>query len=382
MLSGRTMPKRRITRGEISFISLCKRGANRMPVIYKEDGAFDCEMLLKAADDFMERGELLAVVYAPEFRDTQGDIADATVIKDMMYGAAKRGESIDIRHDGKALSKDQIYVAERFIVQKGDERFKDFKDYAGNPVDVTGAWATVLKIEDQTLRDNFKKGDWNGVSMGGRADFALEKDESLADRVVAGLARKFGLTNEEDDEMKPEEFKTLMAENNTVLAEAIGKSVGDAIAKGGKPDGDTGKDGDKDEDKNKPPVFKGDPSKAEDVQKHQDALAKWELAKDVDWSSAESVKTYHEKLDALKKEADGKADEGKSDEVKKLEADLADAQKKLDKELGKSNQTGGEAGEKGSGDIPIPEGMTKEDVDLFTLGQKLGKSQNESTGHK
>ena len=360
-----------------------------MPVIYKEDGAFDCEMLLKAADDFMERGELLAVVYAPEFRDTQGDIASATVIKDMMYDAAKRGENIDIRHDGKPLTKDQAFVAERFIVQKDDDRFKDFKDYNQKPVDVTGAWATVLKIEEQALRQKYKDGDWNGVSMGGRADFALEKDDSLSDKIVRAFVDKLGLTNDEDDDMNAEEYKKLMAENNTVLADAIGKSVGETIAKIGKPEGDDKGDKGKDanEDKSKAPTFKGDPSKAEDVQKHQDALAAWELQKDVDWSSTESVKAYNEKLAAMKKAADEKADENKPEAVKKLEDELAEAQKKLDAELGKSMQSA-PGGAPGSGEKPpehaivVGEGITKEDASLFALGSKMGKAENDTTGHK
>ena len=189
---------RRIKRGKIEFISLCKRGANRMPVIYKADGAFDIEMLLKAADDFAERGEVLGVVYAPENRDTQGDIASAAVIKDLMYDAAQRGEMIDIMHDGKALTNEQIFVAERFIVQKGDERFSDFKDYEGKVVDVTGAWATVLKVDDADLRKQFKKGDWNGLSMGGIADLALEKNDSLADRVVSALVDKLAINTDKD----------------------------------------------------------------------------------------------------------------------------------------------------------------------------------------
>lgn len=383
------MRNHRIKEGQINFISLCKRGANRMPVIYKADGAFDVEMLMKAADDFAERGEVLGVVYAPEFRDTQGGIASATVIKDMMYDAAQRGESIDIMHDGKALTKDQIFVAERFIVQKGDERFSDFKDYDGKTVDVTGAWATVLKIKDQTLRDQFKKGDWNGLSMGGVADLELEKSASLADKVVEAFAKKLGLSDNEDNDMDAAEYQKLMTENNKVLADAIGKSVGEAIAQGGEPEGDDkDKSGKPDaDDKTKAPVFKGDPAKAEDVQKHATALAAFNLQKDVKWDDPESVTAYQQKLTDLKKKADEDADENKSEEVKKLETDLADAKKALDAELGKSNQGGGTGGD-GDTDAdkdkaPVfSEGLTKEDGRLLALGQKIGKAQNEATQNR
>lgn len=383
------MPKRRITGAKINFLSLCKRGANRMPVIYKEDGAFDYEMLLKAADDFMEKGELLAVVYAPEFRDSQGDIASATVIKDMMYSAAQAGEDIDIMHDGKALAKEAAYVAERFIVQKDDPRFKDFKDYEGKPVDVTDAWATVLKIEDQKLRDHYKAGDWNGVSMGGRATVVAEKDESQADKVIAALARKLNLTSEEDDDMNADEYKTLMAANNEELVKGIGAAVGEVVAKALKPDGDGGTPpaGDDDKDKLKAPVFKGDPTKIEDIEKHQAALASYELQKEIDWTDPESVKKYHEKLAELAKAADDKGEEDDSPEVKKLKAEKKAADDRLKEALGKSQQPAGgtppadEDSKKTHATIS-GEGFGQEDADLFKMGSDMAKAANDQSGYK
>ena len=383
------MTKRRIIRGEIEFITLCKRGANRLPVIYKEDGHFDYDMLVKTSDNFMEKGELLAVVYAPELRDMQGDIASAAVIKDMMYSAAKRGESVDIRHDGKALSKDQVYVAERFIVQKGDERFTDFKDYDGNNVDVTGAWATVLKIEDQKLRDHYKAGDWNGVSMGGRADLELEKDDdTLVERVVNTFAKALGITNKEDDDMNADEYKKLMEANNGVLAEAIGKSVGEAIAKGSDVDpDDKGKGGD---DKTpKAPVFKGDASKPGDVAKHADALVTYELQKDVDWTDPKSISEYQEKVAEIAKAKAEAGDEGKSEDVKKLEAGIAKLEDEKKKLLGKSQQAAGApaSGEQKKSDeehqsTVMGMEMSKEDLDLFAVGQTMGAAVNKETGIK
>lgn len=382
------MPNRRILRGEIKFISLCKRGANRLPVIYKEDGAFDCEMLMKAADDFMEKGELLAVVYAPEFRDSQGDIASATVVKDMMYAAAKNGESIDIRHDGKALDKNQVYVAERFLVQKGDARFADFKDYEGKTVDVTGAWATVLKIEDQKLRDHYKAGDWNGVSMGGTADLATEKtDDSIVQKVVDAFAKSLGL-NEEDDDMKPEELAAALEKNNEALVSGIGDAVAKAIK--GEPaskSGDKDDKDDKDDKEAKAPVFKGDYSKPEDVAKHQEALASWNLRKDIDWEDAESVQKYQDELKKLADAKKAEGDDGDSEEVKKLKLEKKEAEDRLNVAMGKSQQgtiDGPAPGAKPDDNKAMVTGMdmSKEDMDLFTLGRTMGKAVNETSGIK
>jgi hypothetical protein len=162
---------RRIKKAKINFLSLCPRGANQLPTILKDDGTFTLQTLVKASEDFDVKGELLNVVYAPELRDSQGDIASAEVIKEAMYDSSKSGMNIDIRHNNVAVPKDKAFIAESFIVQKGDARFADFKDYTGKAVDVTGAWATVVKIEDAELKRLYKTGEWNGVSMGGSGVF-------------------------------------------------------------------------------------------------------------------------------------------------------------------------------------------------------------------
>lgn len=175
------MSKRTITKAEVKFVSLVKRGANRLPVMYKaEDGGMDLEVLA-VKNDGADKGEILAVVYAKGLRDSQGDIVlKEDVIDGMMETFAKNGMALDIHHDEKKLTSDKAFVKETFKVQKGDARFAGMKDYAGNEVDVTGAWAVSIKIEDPELRAAYAKGELNGVSFGGRAKVEVEKSDDEA----------------------------------------------------------------------------------------------------------------------------------------------------------------------------------------------------------
>lgn len=351
---------RRIKRARIKFISLCPKGANKLPTIFKADGAFELQLLSKGLD---EQGELTALVYAPEFRDSQGDIASAAVIKDMLYTSAKDGIEIDIRHDGKAIAKDKVYVAEQFLVQKGDPRFEGLKDYEGNVVDPTGAWGVVLKIDDPELRKLYREGEWAGVSMGGVAAFE-KSDEDMADRIVAALSKK----------LNPQE--ELMAISKDDL-EAIGKVAAEAAVAAVvalKKTDPTPAPAPKDEPKSKAPeapVFKGDPTNVEDVKKHQTALHKHDLMTGVDWFDPASVAKLQEELADLKKDSDGDG----SDELKKAKADLAKSQAKLDKIEGTSRQStndGDGSDDHGSG----LEGVSKEDEACGQLGLKMAKWAN------
>src|SRR5690606_3383333 len=210
---------RRIKKARITHISLVPRGANRMPVLYKQDGSIQFDLLTKVGSDFDEEGELLAVVYVPELRDSQGDIASAKVVKEMMHSFAKEGKGIDIRHDGKPVGKDRAFVAEQFLVQKGDSRFAGFKDYDGNEVDVTGAWAVIIKIEDEELRRLYREGQWNGVSMGGVGEVEEEKEGILKEILKAlGLANN---RNNGDQDMTAEELAKALEKNNESLTKAL-----------------------------------------------------------------------------------------------------------------------------------------------------------------
>ncbi len=299
--------KRRIKAAKITHISLVPKGANRMPVIFKaDDQSVDLEMLCKAD---MERGELTAIVYAPENRDTQGDIASATVIKDMMYEAARDGVQIDMRHDGKALKKNQAFVAESFLVQKDDPRFDGIKTYDGESVDPVGSWGVVIKVDDPDLRQKFRDGEWNGVSMGGTAEVETEKAGDMTEQVVTAMAKALGIapSGAEDDDMTKDELTAALKEGNKSLGAEIISALKELLPKPVEKT-DVEKKADADAaavvaaeakakaNAPKPPIFKGDMTDPEAIVAHQRKLAVFSLRKDVDWTDGESVAEYQVKL--------------------------------------------------------------------------------------
>ena len=277
-----------------------------MPTLYKEDGSFEIETLVKTD---AERGEITSIVYAPEFRDSQGDIASAQVIKDMAHEFLKNGGKIDIRHDGKDVGRDRASVVESFIVQKDDPRFADVTDYSGNPVDVTGAWATVIKLEDPALRALYTEQGWQGVSMAGSAEVEIEREDprSVADQLSAHYQQEADMALNDTDLEK--------------IAGMISGAISEALKKE-EPAAETTPE----PAANPAPKFEGDPLSKEDVEAHREALRKHALQEKL------SKATTAAEVDEILKEISGEAvpaetpEAGDSDEVSRLKKELAKAQ--------------------------------------------------------
>lgn len=361
------MARRRIKAAKITHISLVPRGANRMPVIFKaDDQTLDVELLIKTGDDFLEKGELTALVYAPEQRDTQGDIASAEVIKTMMYDAARDGVSIDVRHDGVALNKTQAYVAESFLVQKGDPRFEGIKTYDGTVVDPMGSWGVVLKIDDPVLRQKYRDGEWTGVSMGGTAEVVSEKSDGMAEQVIAALTQALGISpNTEDIDMTKDELTAVLKESNEALAKSIVTGVKELVATKKEEE----KPAKKEDHINDPPpkkkkapvapIFKGDMTDSDALVAHQRKLALFTLRKDVDWADGESVAEYAENLIAFKEEFGDLTEEDKGTVTGKPKKP-------------KTNQTASAK----EGEDGFFEGVSKEDLDLAKVGHEMADWSN------
>ncbi len=279
---------RRFRKAKISFISLCPKGKNQMPVVFKADGAFDWSLLTKASEKFQEDGTILGVVFAPEVRDSEGDIADPAVIKEMCHSFAQAGLQVDIRHDNKAVPREDAYVAENFIIQKGDPRFADFKDNSGNVVDVTGGWGVLIQINKEELRAQYREGKWEGISMAGNALFEVEKSddgETFFKRLMAGLSGLVAKSNNDGDfDMKPEELKKMLDDQTAALSAAIVKAL--------KPDAPEIKPEDKKVEKEvdpDEPVFTGSKSKLADVKAHAIKLQHYRLQKAIDFDAQPAV---------------------------------------------------------------------------------------------
>lgn len=270
------MPKARIIKAKVNFISLCARGANRLPVMYKSDEGFAYFDPLTKAN--MDQGEITAVVYAPNMVDSQGEYADAEVIRDMAHEFGKTGEGVDIKHNNVALSKEVAFVAENFIIQKGDPRFADMRDYQGNPVDVTGGWGVVIKIEDQGLRQAYREGKWNGVSMGG---FALREAEK---------------SSQGDFDMDFKDLQKALDASSEKTAAAVVSGLTEALKTAGLIKPDLAKD-----DKKAPaaPTFKGDYSDKIAVRKHLKACRIHKLTVDNDPATPEGFEAIAKGMEEI-----------------------------------------------------------------------------------
>lgn len=300
------MARRRIKKATVSFISLVPRGANGLGVLLKDDGTFELSLLTKQSSTFDQSGEILAVVYSPERRDRHGDIASADVIREAAHDFLRKGGSIDIRHDGKPVGTDRAFVAESFTIAKGDERFIGWKDYEGQPVDVTGGWGAVIKVLDPELKKAYSSGQWNGVSMGGTGLYEIEKDAS-DDRIaetVAAVLKSLGFTPKTDhipmDATQLAALQKSITEGNASLAETLKASFGElakSIVEAIKPKAPDTKADEKPVKKEEvAPMFKGDPTSPEDLKAHTRRVALWQLRKECDLSTVEGCTAYAERL--------------------------------------------------------------------------------------
>ena len=313
---------RRIKKANIRFISLCQKGANKLGVLYKSDGSIEFSTLFKASDTFDEHGELTAVVYAPEHRDSQGDIASADVIKEAAYDFISNGANIDINHNGKPLKREQARVAESFIIQKNDERFVGWKDTDGNDVDLTGGWGTVIKIDDPELRKLYRSGGWQGVSMGGTAVVEAEKSDAI-ERLAHLLSNYQAPNPTQEPDMKPEEIAKAMEPVTSQLT-TLTKGVTDLVAlltpKQPTAEELAKKAADEAAAKAKPaeeqaPIYKGKQGDLRALELHARSVELFELKKAVDWKDPASIREYRETVSEKQAEwkeldeADGITDE-------------------------------------------------------------------------
>lgn len=349
---------RRIKKAKIDFISLVPKGANKMQAIYKDDGSIVIDTLTKIDN---EQGELIAVVYAAEHEDSQGHIASAEVIKKMAHEYQRDSRQIDLRHNGKALNERQAYVAESFLVRKGDETFRGWKDTDGKPVDLTGAWATVIKLEDPELRRLAREEKWS-VSLAGTG--ALEKeleDESLnasLDRFAEIFLGRLGKATKTEDKMDPKDISEITkgvvealkpaTEALTQLAKALTPKL---------PANDTG--GTPALPEIKEPVFRGNWADEKAVRKHERELQVHELRLSHDTKTADGFRSFREQYTELQKS-------WKEEDVQ-LAKEAAEARK--------SNQDGaGGKNKDEDADSPAPATKTnfkKEEADAYEDGRSL-----------
>lgn len=292
-------PKRRIKAAKISLISLVPSGANRVTSIFKSR---DDVVEMAAVAKIDAQGYLTTLVYLPDCVDAHGDVAKADDIRQWAHDFIPNmeGNGIDVLHDGQPVGNERAHICETFIVQKGDPRFEGIQDDAGNPVDPTGAWGVIVKIDDPDLRSRYATGEWVGVSMFGSA-------------IVEPLINK---STTKENEMDKEQMAELLKSFGTDLS----KNIVDGLSKALKPE-PSKEEPAKDEPVQKAVEFVGDPNDPADVEQHLEKV----LFSSLDMSKPADIQKWQAHL--AKKAAKAEGDDPNAAQIQKLEKELAKLKK-------------------------------------------------------
>ena len=139
-------------------ITLCKTGKNGLQFVAKaKDGAPRFEVPILKTDPLKKI--VVGVVYEPDQTDTDGDTASAEEIQKAAWSAMKNHAVVNKTEHGSAPVG--AFLAESSIVKANDP--DEFPE---------GAWAVVIKVEDDGLWAEIEKGDITAFSMGGVAQKA------------------------------------------------------------------------------------------------------------------------------------------------------------------------------------------------------------------
>ncbi|MCD6386022.1 hypothetical protein J7M23_09640 [Candidatus Sumerlaeota bacterium] len=200
------LPKRRIKKLRVNFISLVRSPANREPIILKSDGqeGNNWQKFVELIKTNEEEQMVYGIVYSPDVIDADGDFASVETIKEAAYEFMKAGVTRNV-DKGHNYSPEPAYVAESWIVKEGDSLFPN----------KTGAWAVGIKIEDEDLWREIKRGELAGLSLAGVAEVepvekgTIQTEDSLLRKLLKALG--IGKTSLEVKVDPPKSLKDLIA---------------------------------------------------------------------------------------------------------------------------------------------------------------------------
>lgn len=369
----RRKARRRLKNAEITHVSLCRRGVNGVRSILKSVSDTEARILFKTSIAKMtNEGLLHTLVYLPDDVDHEEDTMTAEEVRKTAHGFLRNGGHIDIEHDGVPLSRDEVHIAEHYIVPPNDPKFAGITDDQGNLIDPTGAWGLILKIHDPDLLAGYELGEWIGVSMAGRAEVEMIGKSRLSDP-----------QEEEDLNMTPEERKEFAQE----IAKATATAVAEAIKP---PQSET------------PPAAPAEPQAAKNLPEPPEDLDDPEVLEkylddlfvaELDLTKQSDVQKLikHRREQAAKRakaEAEAKKVEksesgegpGKETELEKAKRERDEAQARLEKLEKSSRQPGKDSGDEdeGKNEGPKVHGLNKSESKGWNLGKQIAERWNKS----
>jgi len=203
----KTLDRRKLKDIRVMFISLVARPATGKALALKGE-AFAVQFEIRKTDEELKRA--YGIVYAPEQTDAQGDWTDAAEIRKAAdeWMAGGRAKNVD---QGHSFKKENAFVAESWLVRKGDPLFPDEPE---------GAWAVGIQVTDEGLWANLKKGDLTGISLAGwaRSEPARKQEEE-----PPGWFTRFFKKDKGENPMEKELLDAVKALGDKV--EALAKSI-------------------------------------------------------------------------------------------------------------------------------------------------------------
>ena len=186
---------------KVDFLSLVSKGANGKKIIWKSggekpEGAEIFETALRKVKKSNEKRMVYGVVYSPDQIDSQGEFASRGEIEKAAYDFMKglRLLNVDAQHD---FDPKAAFVAESWITKGVDSLFEDEPE---------GSWAVGIRVDDEALWENVKKGELAGISMAGYAakirkgeEGFLAKMEELLTRLLKGTEKSATASDSDAD---------------------------------------------------------------------------------------------------------------------------------------------------------------------------------------
>lgn len=226
----------------VSFLSLVKAPATGKGLTLKSKKPGERAQVFELTKTDNDRMVAYGIVYAPDQVDAHGDQADDKAIRRAAYEFMReaRLKNIDTEH---SFTAELAFVAESWLVRKGDELFPDEPE---------GSWAVGIQIGDPDLWEKLKSGDLTGLSLAGIARMDPEPsdpphttytEKDAAPSWFKNWLEKTGLvtpekSTEENTDMDAKEVRQIVGE---VLKSDLPDLLKDAVkSAGSEPTGGTG----------------------------------------------------------------------------------------------------------------------------------------------
>jgi len=228
----RTIQKGELRNVEVELVSLLfdeMNPANQKGFVVKNASGRSFEHKINSTKFKSEtsgtQGRLYVTLMEPNIHDSQGDYYTREEIQKSCDHFAKHGlvGKCDVNHNMQPVP--EFTVVENYILKTSDrEHFPDAK---------VGSWVQVLKCEDLTsdLWQKVEKGEFNGVSIYGRADDYSGTEASLAEiKNELGSLRKVAELNNNSEMQKgitaiTERITELEKSSGTVIVSEAIKSI-------------------------------------------------------------------------------------------------------------------------------------------------------------